>query len=374
MNVKKRYAHVGLGIRSTMFTDAMVGDFEKHCDLVALCDINQGRMDLCNRRIRKKNSQPVKTYKAEQFEQMIAEQKPDVVIVTTGPDVTHCHYICKAMELGCDVVTEKPMTVDEASCKKIIDTQKKTGRNIQVTFNYRYSPPRSQVKEMLMDGLIGNVLSVNFTWMLDTLHGADYFRRWHRRLENSGSLLVHKATHHFDLVNWWLDDHPEDVFCRASLRYYTPANADRMGLQGRSERCLDCAIKDKCKFYLDIAEGDYKDRYLDCETEDGYIRDKCVFSDEINIWDNMAVNVRYKGGPLLNYMLHAYSPYEGYRIAFNGTKGRLEHFCCENSYLSGDVSTPGELTKMPASIVYSSSLAERYAFSTPSRIHHNLLS
>ena len=41
-------------------------------------------------------------------------------------------------------------------------------------------------------------------WLLDTRHGADYFRRWHRNKNNSGGLMVHKATHHFDLVNWWM--------------------------------------------------------------------------------------------------------------------------------------------------------------------------
>jgi len=347
---RKRYAHVGLGIRSTMFTDAMVGDFKQFCDIVALCDKNQGRMDLCNRRIEEKGGKPVKTYKADQFDEMIAEQNPDVVIVTTGPDATHSHYICRAMELGCDVVSEKPMTVDEVSCKKILETRQQTGRNIQVSFNYRYSPHRSQIREMIMDGVIGDVFSVNFTWMLNTRHGADYFRRWHRRRENSGSLLVHKSTHHFDLVNWWLGDEPADVFGTASLKYYTPENAELLGLQDRGDRCLTCRAKGKCKFYLDITKGDFKERYLDCEAEDGYFRDKCVFSGEVNIWDNMAVNVRYKQGTLLNYMLHTYSPYEGYRIALNGTKGRLEHFCCESTYISGDGKIPAEVGKNDVSI------------------------
>ena len=366
MSSRKRYAQVGLGVRSAMYTEAMAGDFKKYCDLVAICDRNQGRMDLCNRRNKEKLGAPVKTYHADQFDRMIAEQKPDVIIVTTGPDVTHADYICRAMELGCDVVTEKPMATDEVSCQKIIQAQRKTGKNIQVTFNYRYSPARSQIKQLLMDGAIGEILSVNLTWMLDTHHGADYFRRWHRKLKNSGSLLVHKATHHFDLVNWWLEDHPQDVFCRGSLKYYTPQNADRMGLRGRADRCLNCPVKDKCKFYFNITAGELKELYLDCEKEDGYIRDKCVFADEIDIWDNMAVTVRYECGTLFNYMLHAYSAYEGYRIAINGTKGRIEQLCCENTYLSGDGTAPGELTRDNVSITL---IPE---FSKPQDIHVDL--
>ena len=70
-----------------------------------------------------------------------------------------------------------------------------------------------------------------------------------------------------------------------------------------------------------------------------------MFSGEIDIWDNMSVSVRYRRGAILNYMLHAYSPYEGYHIAFNGTKGRIEHQACEATYISGDGTVPGELTK-----------------------------
>ncbi len=341
---KRRYAQVGLGSRSGMYTKAVTGEFKDFCELVALCDVNQGRMNLANRLIEENGAKPAATYKAEEFDKLIAETRPDVVIVTTGPDATHSDYICRAMELGCDVVTEKPMTTDDVQCRRILKTAAETGRDLHVTFNYRYAPPRSQIRELIMGGAIGEVLSVDFAWMLDTRHGADYFRRWHRRRANSGSLLVHKATHHFDLVNWWISDIPQEVFCHGSLGFYTPRAAELMGLQGRGERCKDCPVKDRCNFYLDLTSSEkLKELYLDCEAEDGYFRDKCVFSDEIDIWDNMSVAVRYKRGAVLNYMLHAYSPYEGYRIAFNGTKGRLEHFACENTYVSGNGTVPGEL-------------------------------
>jgi predicted dehydrogenase len=61
---------------------------------------------------------------------------------------------------------------------------------------------------------------VHFEWVLDTVHGADYFRRWHREKANSGGLLVHKASHHFDLVNWWIGDVPATVYARGALRFY----------------------------------------------------------------------------------------------------------------------------------------------------------
>lgn len=350
MSKKKKYVQVGVGGRSWMYVEAMCKTYKDSVELAAICDINPGRMEYTNRKIADLGCEPVKAYMADQFEQMVAEQKPDIVIVTTGPDVTHSDYICRAMELGCDVVTEKPMTTDETRCVRILETCKKTGRNVQVAFNYRYAPPRSQVRELIMDGVIGEVLSVEMGWYLDTRHGADYFRRWHRDRDNSGSLLVHKSTHHFDLVSWWIDDIPQDVFCQASRQFYAPETAKRFGLEARGERCTDCPCADKCKFYLDMTEGELKELYLDCENYDGYFRDRCIFGEGVSIWDTMSVTTRYSKGAILNYILHTYAPYEGFRVAFNGTKGRLEHFSCEDTYVNGDGTVPGELSKDNVSI------------------------
>ncbi|MFP4106479.1 MAG: Gfo/Idh/MocA family protein [Phycisphaerae bacterium] len=350
MAEKIRYAHVGVGGRSRMYTKAIYESFPEIAELVAICDINHGRMELKNEKIKELGGEPVPMYDAADFDKMVEQTKPDRIIVTTGPDATHSDYIVRAMELGCDVVTEKPMTTDEEKCRRILDTIQKTGRNVQVTFNYRYAPHRSQVKEILDSGEIGDILSVDFTWPLDTRHGADYFRRWHRRRENSGSLLVHKSTHHFDLVNWWLGDTPAQVFCHATNKFYTPQMGDELGLTERTERCHTCPYKntDDCKFSLDL-EGteNLKALYLDNEHEDGYYRDRCVFSEHINIWDNMSLSVKYSRGAVMNYFLHAYSPWEGYQIAFNGTKGRLEHGSTQFSYISGEQesATPGELKK-----------------------------
>jgi len=276
---------------------------------------------------------------------MIEECRPDRVIVTTR-DCDHDEYICRAMELGCDAITEKPMTVNAEKCRQILATQEKTGRKCTVTFNYRYSPPRTQVKDMLMSGLIGNIVSVDFHWMLDTGHGADYFRRWHRNKVNSGGLMVHKATHHFDLVNWWLSTVPERVFAVGKRNYYLPETAERYGLSNRGERCHGCPESGKCPFYLDMASNEgLKTLYLDHEQHDGYFRDRCVFSTDIDIEDTMNVIVEYRSGATMSYSLHAFMPWEGFTVTFNGTRGRIEHVCEESVYINGDGNVPGELVK-----------------------------
>jgi predicted dehydrogenase len=322
-----------------MYTDAICKHFAKHAALVGICDNNPGRLELCNRRIAKSfGHAPVPMYRDTQFDRMVREQKPDVVIVTTK-DSFHDRYIVRAMELGCDAVTEKPMTIDAARCQRILDAIKRTKRSLRVTFNYRYSPPRTQVKELLMKGAIGKVLSVEFQWLLNTSHGADYFRRWHREKANSGGLMVHKATHHFDLVNWWLSAEPEEVFAMGARRFYGAGNgmAERYGLKGHAERCLECRVAKRCPFRLDMRKYPrMRELYLDCEKHDGYFRDRCVFGRTMDIEDTMNLTVRYSTGAIMSYALNAFTPWEGYRVCFNGTRGRLEHHCVESVYVSGD--------------------------------------
>jgi len=334
--MKKKYVLVGSGSRSRMFLNALLKTHEASAELCALCDLNLSRTGYHNAEIKKKYDKgPYPVYPAHEFDRMIAEKKPDTVIVTTI-DRTHHKYIVRAMELGCDVISEKPMTVDEEKCLHIFKTMEKTRKKLTVTFNYRYSPRNTKVKEILASGAIGDVVSVHFEWMLDTKHGADYFRRWHRDKKNSGGLLVHKATHHFDLVNWWLGAVPVEVFAMGRLAFYGRENAENRGIHDFYTRCSGSKLAEKDNFALNMKDGaELEGLYLKAEHEDGYIRDQSVFGDGISIEDTMSVMVRYNTKAVLTYSLNAFCPWEGYRISFNGTKGRLEMNIVERSYVSG---------------------------------------
>lgn len=338
---KKRFVIVGVGSRSRMYQRAIQGEYKNHCELVGFCDVNFGRLKLAQQRSREVTGDAPSIYDAHDFDRMISETHPDTVVVTTV-DGYHHEYIIRGLELGCDVITEKPMTIDEEKCKKIIETQKRTGRKCMVTFNYRYSPPRTQVKDLLMSSVIGEILSVDFNWMLNTYHGADYFRRWHSQKRFSGGLMVHKATHHFDLVNWWLSAVPVAVYATGKREFYTPRMAKRFGLNSHHERCHTCTEKEKCGFELDIEKDNgLKELYLDNEQYDGYFRDRCVFRPDIDIEDTMNVLVRYDNNVTLCYSLNAFNSWEGYAVVFNGSKGRIEHKITERIYVSGTDTVQG---------------------------------
>lgn len=131
-----KYAQVGVGSRASFFYTAVARDFRDTAELVAFCDTNQTRLNVANANLEKLSRSKVPTYKAADFDRMIKETKPDQVIVTTI-DRTHHGYIIRAMELGCDVISEKPMTTDEIHCQEILDAVKRTGRKVRVAFNYR---------------------------------------------------------------------------------------------------------------------------------------------------------------------------------------------------------------------------------------------
>jgi predicted dehydrogenase len=239
----KKYAIVGASNRGMhMYAIPIARDFSDAAQIVGIYDPNFKRAQL----VKDKTGGDFPVYSS--FEDMMEDAKPDVVLVTTI-DSYHHHYIIKALEAGCDAITEKPMTIDEHKVNAILEAEKRTGNKVTVTFNMRFMPFVKRMKEILKEGTIGTVLSVHFEWFLDTRHGADYFRRWHSRKENSGGLLVHKSTHHFDVINWLLEEEPEVISAFGTRRFYGPTREER------GERCLPAITKSLVNFILIFHRG-----------------------------------------------------------------------------------------------------------------------
>ncbi|MGW1062470.1 Gfo/Idh/MocA family protein [Micromonospora rubida] len=330
---RTRHAVVGTGARAEMFVRALVQDHPDTAELVAFADVNQSRMDAHNRWLADLGHRAVPTYRAGEFAAMLDKERVDTVLVTTV-DATHDEYIVAALRAGCDVVSEKPMTVDAPRCRRILDAVAETGRQVTVAFNYRYNPLHEQLRRLLADGTVGEIGSVHFEWLLDVRHGADYFRRWHRDKANSGGLMVHKASHHFDLVNWWLDATPVEVYAAGRLFFYGDAGR-RHGYARDYDRAHDAPDAAGDPFALRMAEHPrLRELYLDAEAEDGYHRDQNVFAPGVTIEDDMAVLVRYSSGATMTYHLTAYAPWEGYRVMVNGSRGRVELEVVESDFVS----------------------------------------
>lgn len=325
---KKRYAIVGISGRSRTFTNSILNEYKDCSEIVALFDHNSKRMEAFN----EDNNQQIPCYGEGEFAKMVEENKVDAAIISTT-DATHHIYIIAALENNIDVVCEKPMTIDEEKARAILDADRKSKNNLQIAFNYRYMPVPTKICEMILDDAIGRPLSVDFNYCLDTYHGSSYFKRWNRYEKEAGSLLVTKACHHFDLVNWWLGQKPLEVFAYGRLNHYgaeglyNPEKVD-----GR--RCSTCTTK--CEYYLRHSSpgGGSQDEHLInfnnpgrnelFGSVDGYFADRCIFDSDIDTWDTYSLSVLYDGGAMMSYSLNASASYEGYRLAINGTKGRIE--------------------------------------------------
>lgn len=310
---KMRVALVGTGIRGITFWGRTIRErYGDILEFVGLCDINPGRLEYG------KNFIGADCPTFTDFDKMMDDTNPDMLIVTTV-DATHHTFIIKGLERGINVLTEKPMTTDEIKCQQILDAEEKSEGQLIVGFNYRYSPHHTKLKEMLVNNRVGKITSVNFDWFLNVYHGGSYFRRWHGIKASGGTLLVHKSTHHFDLLNWWLDSDPVEVYAKGSLEHYGSNN------NFRGNKCRTCPHQDNCDFYWDITNNEtYMDLYVAHEQHDGYIRDNCLWRHEIDIYDKMSVQIKYANDVQVNYSLTTYSPYEGMKIAFNGFNGRVD--------------------------------------------------
>ncbi|WP_410786274.1 Gfo/Idh/MocA family protein [Kribbella sp. C-35] len=352
----RRYAVAGTGSRAQSYIRAILQQHPEEAELVALLDPNPGRLAFHQGKLTELGGPELPQYGADDLERMVKEQAVDRVVVTS-PDYTHAAVVARLLRAGADVIVEKPLTIDADGTRQIVDAMHESGKSVVVTFNYRYSPRNSALRQLIQDGEIGQVTSVEFQWVLDTRHGADYFRRWHREKKNSGGLLVHKASHHFDLVNWWIASTPTRVFASGGLAFYGSENAAARGLGERPARgTIDGAADDP--WLLDLRTDDTnRQLYYESEKYDGYLRDQDVFAPGITIEDNMSVIAEYANGARLSYSLNAHSPWEGYRVSVNGTLGRAELEVVERaavvddqidpSYpsdrvIAGDVRTNGE--------------------------------
>lgn len=314
-NGKTKIALVGTGNRGTAtWGKNLVHPYKEYVQMVGLCDINPKRVEVGKKII----GVDVPTYEARDFDRMIEETNPDLVIVTTT-DAFHADYAVRAMEMGCDVLSEKPLATEAEQCQKLLETEAQTGQTLYVGFNARHGRSAEEIKNVLHSGKLGRIVSAEFDEYLDVHHGASYFRRWHGKKRFSGTLLCHKASHHFDQMNWWLDAEPVEVHAFGKVDFYGGNKAFR------GEKCRDCSFQDRCDFHWDITQSKRSmELYVQCEDEDGYYRDGCVWDNDIDSYDSMTVEVKYNNGTLLSYTLNTFMPYEGQRIAFNGENGRLD--------------------------------------------------
>lgn len=316
---KKRVAVVGIGHRAASWIDAAMDTHAEHVRVVGLCDRQLQRAEDA---ISHWSIEGCRAF--AEIDDLLESTRPDLVVVCV-PEAMHAQVICRALDAGCEVATEKPLCTTVQDAKRILDAERRAGRPILMGFNYRHIPLCREVRRLIQSGAIGMPVSADLNWTLDYRgHGGSYFRRWHSDMATSGGLLITKATHHFDLMNWWMDDTPVSVFARAKRRFFGPEHSP-FG-DDHAARCRDCHQAEHCDFHRPTVSAAQRSQELGYRVRDvrDYEGDLCVYRPEIDIADTHSVCVEYRNGALLNYSLNAAAPFEGWTLAINGTNGRLE--------------------------------------------------
>lgn len=306
--IMARIALVGASSRVTAFLGVLRNEIYKGVhEVVAMFDIDPGKME----GFKEKYKLDVPCF--TDFDEMCDTIKPDMVIVTTV-DATHAEFVIKAMDRKIAVVSEKPLCINAEQCKQIRDARARNPEVFAVTsHNARYSPLTLKVKEMIDNGVIGKVLRMEYTEMLDRKHGTSYFRRWNSRRACSNGLELHKSCHHFDKMNFLLDSKAIEITGMGDLTYHGQKNPHKY----EGKRCHECEHKDVCPDFFAYDKEFYKSDAI-------YTPDLCIWSPDIDIEDNYAAVIKFECGVLCTYSICAHSQYEGEVIIIEGETGRLE--------------------------------------------------
>jgi predicted dehydrogenase len=321
--IKTRFTIVGTGNRGLgCFAKGLLGwetkglpEFPQRAELVALVDANLTRARLCAAELHRPELPVYRDVTAAQ-----GETPADWAIVTT-PDFTHREVVEAALGAGLNVLVDKPLATSAWECDRIIRAMHRSGRQVVVGHNMRYNRAVLAAAKAVRGGRIGRVLMVEAAEVLDYNHGGDYFHRWHSDFRRSAGLMNHKCCHHLDAICWMLQDEPVAVAASGARSFYRPRPDLNHG-----ERCSDCPIAGDCPHFFDMDKWDGVRRriYMGAEHEDGYLRDRCVFSDRHTICDHESLNIRYAKGTIGSFTMVAFAPREYWYFHFTGTAGRLE--------------------------------------------------
>ena len=258
----------------------------------------------------------------------------DVAIIATQ-DKMHYAPAMKALELGYDLLLEKPVAPTAKECMDIWRQAERYGRKVMVCHVLRYTSFYSKVKQLLDEGVIGDVMTIVHTEGVGNLHQSHSFVRGHwGNEEDSAPMLLAKSCHDVDLLQWLMNDQCDQIQSFGSLRYFRAENAPA----GAPQRCIDgCPHGETCyynavKLYLEdkknlwfrgaatglIAPTDEDVLHALKTTQYG----QCVFRCDNDVVDHQVVNLEFAKGGTVSFTMSAFNK-GGRKSNIMGTKGEM---------------------------------------------------
>ncbi len=261
-------------------------------------------------------------------------QFADVAIIGTQ-DKMHYAPAMKALELGYDLLLEKPVAPTAKECMEIWQQAQKYGRKIMVCHVLRYTSFYSKVKELLDADVIGKVITMTHTEGVGNLHQSHSFVRGHwGNEEKSAPMLLAKSCHDLDLMQWLMGRNCSSIQSFGGLKYFCRGNAP----EGAPERCIDgCPHADTCyynavKLYYDDKKNGWfrgaatgmvhptDEDVLNALKNTQY--GQCVFKCDNDVVDHQVVNMEFEDGCTVSFTMSAFN-HGGRKSNLMGTKGEM---------------------------------------------------
>jgi len=324
-----RLAVIGLGNRGR---GAYLTNFKKYSDIeiTALCDTNPATLEA----VRAQYAPNARCF-ADDAAFFAAGQLADWLVIAT-PDNAHYPHARAALNLGYHLLLEKPVTAVPAQLDELVALAKEQERRVIVCHVLRYSPFFGKIKELLDEGAIGELVSVNHQENVGYWHYAhSYVRGNWRNTEVAAPFLLAKCCHDFDLLQWLVDRPCESIACVGGQSYFREKNAP----DGAPSHCMDgCPAKD-CPYHVErlylkklgllfwarpTITGLPKptiDQTRELLRKGDYGR--CVFRCDNNVNDRHGVLLRFAGDIPVNFQVNALTRHFTRRIQLFGTKGEL---------------------------------------------------
>lgn len=302
-----RIAVAGVGQRGCAYVKMALKT--ENAKLTALCDSSAERMNT----FAKETECGKNVSRFISYDEMLEKGDFDAVIITV-PDFHHADFAVKALQRNKHIMLEKPMAPTVLECEKIIMALRKSKGIMQLGFVLREHPVYKKIKEIVLSGQLGQIMSVTADESLGVMHGASYMRRWHRKMVNSGGFLLTKCSHDLDLLSWIINSEPVRVSSFGGCDFFTP---DKM----RTHYCSECDDK-KCCFRFQGKMVRMTPSEKANPSKNNF--DLCVYNDDKDSIDNQVCMIEYANHTRAVFSLNLFAPIAKRTMKIFGSSGYLE--------------------------------------------------
>ncbi len=326
---------IGVGARGAEAYGRYIYESKDRFKITSLCEPNEYRL--------KKYGDIFEIAEEDRFtneEEFFKKKRSDVLLIATM-DRLHVRQAMVALELGYDILLEKPISNEPEELRMLVAKAKEKGRMVMVCHVLRYTVMISKIKELLDNGAIGRLISMDQTENVCYWHQAHSFVRgnW-RNSDETSPMIMQKCCHDLDLIQYFIGDRCRSVSSMGSLAYFKPENKP----EGSADRCIYCKYKDECKY---SAKRIYLDGWKECGGGDTFpytiitdvlplteealvtalkesVYGRCVYSCDNNVVDNQTVIMQFENGVTATLKMEGFTARGGRDFRFFGTEGEIE--------------------------------------------------